>query len=197
MIYGYIRVLTDTQDCDNQRGAILEFSNRLGLGQIEFVSETISSTKKNRMIYQLIDRLRDGDRLVVYELSRLARSMNELRAILVKLSELGVTVHCISQNLNISPDGSDVATHALIFAFSISAQIERQMISDRTRNALAARKAKGLPMGRPAGNSKLDAHGDAIRGYLAKGLNLTAVSKLIDCNRQTLANWLAANKVLA
>jgi DNA invertase Pin-like site-specific DNA recombinase len=90
------------------------------------------------------------------------------------------------------PDGSDITTQALIFAFSISAQLERQMISDRTKNALQARKAKGLPMGRPAGISKLDTHSDTIKGYQAKGLNLTAISKLIDCNRQTLANWLEA-----
>jgi DNA invertase Pin-like site-specific DNA recombinase len=67
------------------------------------------------------------------------------------------------------------------------------MISDRTRNALQARKAKGLPMGRPAGVSKLDDQAEAIKGYLAKGLNLTAVSKLIGCNRQTLANWLESH----
>jgi putative DNA-invertase from lambdoid prophage Rac len=65
------------------------------------------------------------DRLVIYELSRLGRSMNELRSLLVKLAERGVTVHAISQNLNITPDGNDVVTHALIFALSISAQIER------------------------------------------------------------------------
>lgn len=194
MIYGYLRVSTDQQDCDNQRGAILEFSNKLGLGQIEFISETVSSTKMNRLIYPLIEKMKDGDRLVVFELSRLARSMNELRSILVKLAETGVTVHAISQNLNITPDGSDIATHALIFAFSISAQIERQMISDRTKNALQLRKAKGLPMGRPSGKSKLDDQAEAIRGYRAKGLNLTAVSILVGCNRQTLSNWLDANK---
>jgi putative DNA-invertase from lambdoid prophage Rac len=74
----------------------------------------------------------------------------------------------------------------------LSAQLERQMISDRTKNALQARKAKGLPMGRPAGVSKLDGLREVIMSYQDKGLNLTAISKLIDCNRQTLANWLEA-----
>lgn len=194
MIYGYMRVSTDKQDADNQRGAILEYVNTHKLGHIdEFVSETISSRKTDRVIYQLIDKLVSGDNLVIFELSRLARSMNELESIRVKIAEKGAKIHAISQNLTISPDGSDISTQALIFAFSISAQLERQMISDRTKSALQARKAQGMKLGRPAGQSKLDALRDDIKRYQDKGLNLTAISKLIDCNRQTLANWLKAN----
>lgn len=187
-----MRISTDKQDSENQRGAILEYSNKHNFGQIEFFSETISSRKTDRAIFQLIDRLAPDDNLVIFELSRLGRSMSELESIRVKIAEKGATIHAISQNLTITPDGSDITTQALIFAFSISAQLERQMISDRTKNALQARKAKGLPMGRPAGLSKLDKHSDTIKGYQSKGLNLTAISKLIDCNRQTLANWLEA-----
>lgn len=190
MNYGYMRVSTDKQDAENQKGAILEYANKHDLGQIEFISETISTRKSDRAIFQLIARLATGDNLIIFELSRLGRSMAELESIRVKIAEKGATIHAISQNLTITPDGSDITTQALIFAFSIAAQLERQMISDRTKNALQARKAKGLPMGRPSGQSKLDAHSDAIQGYLSKGLNLTAISKLIDCNRQTLANWL-------
>jgi putative DNA-invertase from lambdoid prophage Rac len=192
--YGYMRVSTDKQDSENQRGAILEYSNKHCLGQIEFFGETISSRKTDRAIFQLIDRLAPDDNLVIFELSRLGRSMTELESIRVKIAERGATIHAISQNLTITPDGSDITTQALIFAFSISAQLERQMISDRTKNALQARKAKGLPMGRPAGVSKLDGLREVIMNYQDKGLNLTAISKLIDCNRQTLANWLEAQK---
>jgi len=195
--YGYMRVSTDKQDSENQRGAILEYTNKHSLGQIEFFGETISSRKTDRAIFQLIEKLAPADNLVIFELSRLGRSISELESIRVKIAEKGATIHAISQNLTIMPDGSDITTQALIFAFSISAQLERQMISDRTKNALQARKAKGLPMGRPAGVSKLDAHSDAIKGYQSKGLNLTAISKLIDCNRQTLANWLAYQENLS
>lgn len=194
MIYGYMRVSTDKQDAANQLAAIHNYVNShaslANMGKIEFISETISSRKTDRAIFQLIDRLVPGDDLVIFELSRLGRSMAELESIRVKIAEKGTTIHAISQNLTITPDGSDISTKALIFALEISAQIERQMISDRTKNALQARKSKGLPMGRPAGLSKLDARSEEIKGYLAKGLNLTAISKLIDCNRQTLANWL-------
>ena len=193
MNYGYMRVSTDKQDVDNQRGVILDYANKHGLQKVEFISEVISTRKSDRAIFQLIDKLLPNDNLIIFELSRLGRSMCELESIRVKIAEKGVTIHAISQNLTIKPDGSDITTQALIFAFSISAQLERQMISDRTKNALQVRKAKGLPMGRPAGLSKLDAHSEAIHSYLAKGLNLTAVAKLIDCNRQTLANWLSTN----
>ena len=193
MNYGYMRVSTDKQDVDNQRGVILEYANKHGIKQLEFISEVISSRKSDRAIFQLIDRLLPDDNIVVFELSRLGRSMVELERIRVKIAEKGATIHALSQNLIIKPDSSDITTQALIFAFSIAAQLERQMISDRTKNALQARKAKGLPMGRPAGLSKLDAHSEAIKGYQAKGLNLTAIAKLIDCNRQTLANWLINN----
>ena len=195
MNYGYMRVSTDKQDAENQKGAILEYANKHDLGQIEFISETVSTRKSDRAIFQLINRLAPDDNIVIFELSRLGRSMAELESIRVKIAEKGATIHAISQNLTIKPDGSDITTQALIFAFSIAAQLERQMISDRTKNALQVRKAKGLPMGRPAGQSKLDAHSEAIQGYLSKGLNLTAISKLIDCNRQTLANWLEHNGI--
>jgi DNA invertase Pin-like site-specific DNA recombinase len=193
MNYGYMRVSTDKQDVDNQRGVILEYANKHGIKQLEFISEVISSRKSDRAIFQLIDRLLPDDNIVVFELSRLGRSMVELERIRVKIAEKGATIHALSQNLIIKPDSSDITTQALIFAFSIAAQLERQMISDRTKNALQARKAKGLPMGRPAGLSKLDAHSEAIKGYQAKGLNITAIAKLIGCNRQTLANWLINN----
>ena len=194
MIYGYLRVSSDQQDNNHQRSAVLEYANKHGLGQVKFISETISSTNKDRLIYQLIDKLVPGDHLITFELSRLARSMSELASIRAKISDKSSTIHAISQNLIITPNDDDLVTNAIAFALGISAQIERQMISDRTRNALQARKAAGMVLGRPKGVSKLDDRLEEIKGYLAKGLNLTAVSKLTDCNRQTLANWIAAHK---
>ena len=191
---GYLRVSTDKQENFNQESTILKYANEHDMGKIEFCSEVISSRKTERAIYTLIDTLSNGDNLIIFELSRLARSMSELRTILSDIQKKGATIYCISQNLIIKPQGNDVQVEALIFALSISSQIERDMISSRTKNALAVRAAKGLPMGRPAGQSKLNDKKDLIMGYQSKGLNLTAISKLIDCNRQTLANWLAAQE---
>lgn len=190
-----MRVSTDQQDTDNQKGAILEYANKHDLGKVDFISETISSRKTDRLIYSLIEKLKQGDHLVIFELSRLARSMKELESIRVKIAEKGATIHAISNNFIISPDGDDIPTQALIFAFSISAQIERQMISDRTKNALQARKSKGLPMGRPAGISKLDDKETEIKKYLSMGVNPANLSRILGCNRQTLVNWLTAHKM--
>jgi DNA invertase Pin-like site-specific DNA recombinase len=195
MNYGYMRVSTDKQDAENQRGAILEYANKHGLEKVEFISETISSRKTDRLIYSLIEKLKQGDHLVIFELSRLGRSMSDLESIRVKIAEKGTTIHAISQNLIISPDGSDIVTKTLIFALELSAQIERQMISDRTKNALQARKSKGLPMGRPAGVSKLDDREAEIKKYRDMKVNPANLAKILGCNRQTLVNWLAAHKM--
>lgn len=195
MIYGYLRVSTDNQDIRHQKTAVLNYANDKGLGQVYFIEETISSRKKERAIFGLINKLNAGDSIIIFELSRLARSMAELESIRVKVADKGATIHAISQNLIIDPKGYDIATKALIFALELSAQIERQMISDRTKSALREKKAAGGALGRPAGKSKLDARKDDIKGYLAKGLNITAIAKLIDCNRQTLKNWLQANNI--
>lgn len=193
--YGYMRVSTDKQDAENQRGAILEYANKHGLVKVEFISEIISTRKSDRHIFKLIEALKPGDQLIIFELSRLGRSMSELESTRVKIAEKGAIIHAISQKLVISPGGDDIATKALIFALEIAAQVERQMISDRTRNALRARKAQGLPMGRPAGKSKLDDRADEIKKYRDLKLNLTAIAKLVGCNRQTLANWLESQSM--
>lgn len=193
MIYGYARVSTDKQDAANQKAAILEYANHHDLGKVEYLAETVSSKSKQRAIFGLIEQLQAGDVLVVYELSRLARSMAELDSFRVKIAEKGATIRVINQNLTISPDGNDISTQAIVFALSLSAQIERNMISDRTKSALQAKKASGAALGRPKGVSRLDSQKEEIQKYLAKGLNVTAIAKLIDCNRQTLTNWIKHN----
>ena len=195
MIYGYLRVSTNRQDLNNQKNAVLKYANGLDLGQVEFIEETISSRKADRQIYPLIERLKIGDSLIIYELSRLARSMCELGFIRMKIAEKKATLHAISHKLIITPNSSDISTTALVFALEISAQIERQMISERTKNALQAKKAEGMILGRPKGISKLDDHQDEIKRYLAIDLNLTAIAKLVGCNRQTLTNWLKLNNI--
>jgi len=190
MIYGYARVSTDKQDSDNQKNQILDFANTHDLGKVDYWAETISSTKTHRLIHELVEVLQKGDIVIVYELSRLARSMSELDSIRVKIADKGAIIRVINQNLTLTPDGSDIATQALVFALSLSAQIERNMISDRTKSALQAKKSAGAILGRPKGVSRLDAQRADIERYLSIGLNVTAISKLIGCNRQTLTNWL-------
>lgn len=190
MNYGYMRVSTDKQDYEHQRMAIFEYANKENIGRVEFVSEIISSRKSDRKIFSLIESLVKGDVLIIVELSRLGRSLRELESIRVKIAEKGATIHAINQKLVITPEGDDIMTKTLIFMFELSAQIERQMISDRTKSALQVRRSKGLPMGRPKGISKLDQHAESIAKYRDIGLNYTAIAKLCGCNRQTIVNWL-------
>jgi len=192
--YSYLRVSTDKQDLDNQRVSVLEYANKNGLHDVQFVEETVSSKLKDRKIFELVETLKDGDTLIVFELSRLARSMKELESIRVKVADRGADIHAISQNLIIKSDGNDIATKSLVFALELSAQIERDMISERTRNALAIRKSKGLPMGRPKGDSKVEKYREDIEKYFKLGINVTAIAKLIGCSRSTLNNWLKENK---
>jgi DNA invertase Pin-like site-specific DNA recombinase len=191
---GYLRVSTDKQDHNNQKAAILEYANGHGFSGVQFISETISSRKENREIYQVVESLKTGDVLIIYELSRLARSMNELQSLMAKIRDKKATLLVVDRDMTVKPDSSDLLTHTLIFILSVGAQMERDMISSRTKNALAVRKAKGLPMGRPAGKSRLDDKSEAIAKYQDIGLNRTAIAKLIGCNRQTLTNWLNARK---
>lgn len=193
--YAYMRVSTDKQTIENQRRTILEYANKHDLGKVTFKEETISSRKKDRFIYQVIDELESGDTLLVYEISRIGRSMGDINSIVSRIRDKNVMLIAISQNLTIKPNEDDITSHSMLFALSIAAQVERDMISERTRNALQARKESGVKLGRPAGKSRLDAHSDEIKGYLDKGLNLTAISKLIGCNRQTLANWMDLHKI--
>ena len=100
--FGYLRTSTDSQDITAHKTAILEYCNKNGIGDIRFISEVISSRKTDRAIFKLIDQLQAGDNLIVFELSRLARSMSELESIRVKIAEKGAVIHAISQNLVIS-----------------------------------------------------------------------------------------------
>jgi len=189
MNYAYLRVSTSQQDLEHQRTAALDYANKNSLPKIEFIEEKISSRKNDRAIYDLIDRCQAGDNLIVFELSRLARSMKELESIRVKLSDTGVDIHAISQNLVISSDKNDIATRALVFALELSAEIERNMISERTKNALAVKKSQGAKLGRPR-KSQLDSRREDIMKYKKLGLNITAISKLLGVHRNTLDNWL-------
>ena len=121
--------------------------------------------------------------------------MKQLSRILLDTADKNATIHAISQNLVISPDHDDIASQAYIFALSLAAQIERNMISDRTKSALAVKKAAGVKLGRPAG-SQLDSRIDEIQKYLDKGLNATAISKLMDVHFNTMASWLKKNHKL-
>jgi DNA invertase Pin-like site-specific DNA recombinase len=142
MIYGYIRVSTDKQTTENQRFEILKFAHEKHLRIDRWMEETISATKKlsDRKLGALIERMHEEDILIVTELSRLGRSLLEVMSILHTLMERQVKVFTTKERYEL---GNNISSKVLAFAFSLSAEIERSMISSRTKEALARKKSEG------------------------------------------------------
>ena len=151
----YLRVSTDQQELETQKLEIDKYAESKNLPIDEWIQVEISSRKnmRDRRIGELIKMVRRGDRLIVSELSRLARSMRETHNIVHDLSKRKVELHVIKQNL-VTKGANDMATKILINAFGMAAEIERDLISQRTKNGLARAKAEGKKLGNP--NLKAD-----------------------------------------
>jgi DNA invertase Pin-like site-specific DNA recombinase len=196
--YAYLRVSTDRQDVDNQRYGILEYANTHGLTPVQFVQDAISGRLawRDRAIGQLLTvRATAGDVVIFAEISRMARSTLQVLEMLEIGMERALHIHIAKQRMIL--DGS---LHSRIAAtvLGLAAEIERELIAARTREALAKRKAEGKALGRPRGAKnarlKLDAHTDAIQRYLDKGLSKRSIAKLLECAESTLYDWLARRR---
>ena len=196
--YAYLRVSTDRQDVDNQRYGILEYANTHGLTPIQFVQDAISGRLawRDRAIGQLLTVMATaGDVVIFAEISRMARSTLQVLEMLEIGMERALHIHIAKQRMIL--DGS---LHSRIAAtvLGLAAEIERELIAARTREALAKRKAEGKALGRPRGTKnarlKLDDHTDAIHRYLDKGLSKRSIAKLLECAESTLYDWLARRR---
>ena len=182
-VIGYIRVSTDKQDSQKQRHLLLHYAQQHKLLIDEFIAVEISSRKntKERRIDELRAKLADGDTLIVAELSRLGRNMFETLNIINALGESGVRIIFVRH-----PELSTTGPHTklLLAIYSYFAETEREFISLRTKQGLAAARATGKKLGRPKGsrNKKrvLDPYKEQIQRYLALGLDLASVRKLIN-----------------
>lgn len=194
-VYGYVRVSTDKQDRDNQRFGVLDFTHQRKLGHIEIVEETVSGrvSYQRRELGRLVERLQTGDTLVVPELSRLGRSMLEVMEILSVLTKQGVRVFAIKGNWEL---GDNVQSKVLAFAFALASEIERDMISARTKEALARRKAEGKPVGRPRGpgKSRLDDKAEELNRLLSYGVPKAAVARILGVSRNALNEYIKKRK---
>ena len=198
MMYGYIRVSTDKQTTENQRFEILKFAQEKQLHVDRWIEETISATKKltDRKLGSLIERMGERDILIVTELSRLGRSILEVMSILHTLMEKNVKVFTTKERYEL---GNNISSKVLAFAFSLSAEIERSMISSRTKEALARKKSEGKRLGRPKGKlssvTKLSGKDDLIREYLAKNIPQSVMARLLGVTRLTVRHYIRTRKL--
>lgn len=193
--YAYLRVSTDRQDVDNQRHGILEYANTHGLGPVRFVEDAVSGRLawRERAIGQLLTATATaGDVVIFAEISRMARSTLQVLEMLEIGMERDLHIYIAKQHMSL--DGS-LNSRIAATVLGLAAEIERELIAARTREALAKRRAEGKTLGRPRGAKsarlKLDAHADAIHGYLAKGISKRSIAKLVGCAESTLYDWVA------
>lgn len=189
MVYGYLRVSTDTQTVENQRYEIDKFAKSKGLEINKYIEETISGGKavNKRKLGKLLKILRKGDILIATEISRLGRSLYMIMDILNLCMEKGVLILTIKDNFHL---GDDIESKVLAFAFSLSAEIERKLISQRTKEALERIKKDGKKLGRPIGSKnkvkKVDSKMDLIKELLNKGLSILQIAKKCRVHPNTL-----------
>ena len=190
----YLRVSTADQDLEKNKADILAFANNRRFGTVDWVEEKVSGkvSWKNRAIKDTIDTLGKDDRLIVSELSRLGRSMLEIMEILSVAKEKGISIYAVKGGWELN---GTIQSKVMAMAFSIAAEIERDLISKRTKEALQARKAQGVKLGRPKGpgKSKLDDHRDEIVALLKTGVPKTKVAGKYGVNTTTLYNWIEKN----
>ena len=192
MIYGYIRVSTDHQTTENQRFEIKKFCEKQELVIDCWIEETISSTKdlNKRKLGRLIKRIRKDDMIIASELSRLGRNLLQIMSILHHCMDIGAKIWTIKDNYRL---GSDITSKVLAFAFGLSAEIERNLISQRTKEALARVKSEGKHVGRPCGSrnmSKLDAHEQYIYQKLSDGRSKYEIARRLRVHRDTLSKFI-------
>ena len=192
-VYAYIRVSTEMQTLDNQRFEILRYCKKRNIGIDGWVSESVSGTIaiEKRGLGGLIERMEKGDLLICTELSRLGRNMLMVMSILNVCSAKGIAIHTIKDNFDLS---DNINSKIIAFAFALAAEIERNLISQRTKEALAVRRAEGIRLGRPPGRSvKYDAFSQdehAIRAMLAEGYSLSELARRLGIHRNTLRRYL-------
>lgn len=189
--FGYLRVSTTDQDLDKNKADILFLANTKELGQVKFVEEKASGriSWKKRKIADLISSLQKGDNIIVSELSRLGRSMLECMEILSISTQEGINIYSVKGSWQL--DGS-IQSKIIAMAFSMAAEIEKELISQRTKEALREKKRLGIKLGRPKGpgKSKLDQFEVEIEALLANGSTQKFIAERYNTTPANLSNWL-------
>ncbi len=199
MVYGYIRVSSDKQTVENQRFEIEQFCLKEKLEIDGWIEETISGTKNydKRELGKLLKKIQEDDIIICSELSRLGRSLFMIMEILNICMNKDCRVWTIKDNYRL---GDDIQSKVLAFAFGLSAEIERNLISQRTKEALARKKAEGIILGRPKGRHssrvKLSGKENTIADLLNQGVSQSQIARIFKVNRMTVAKFIRDNQIV-
>jgi DNA invertase Pin-like site-specific DNA recombinase len=187
----YLRVSTFDQSTEKNKADILHFANQHDLGKVHFVEEIASGRTpwRERKIAQVMEETKEGDAIIVAELSRLGRSMLECMEVLALAARKGIRVYAIKGNWQLD---QTIQSKIIAMTFSMAAEIERDLISERTKEALRFKKEKGFKLGRPKGpsKSKLDAFRPEIESLLANGSTQKFIAQRYNTTEANLHNWL-------
>ena len=198
MVYGYIRVSSDKQTVENQRFEINRFAENQGIHIDGWIEETISGTKNydKRELGKLLNKVTKGDLIICAELSRLGRNLFMIMEILNICMTKECKVWTIKDNYRL---GDDIQSKVLAFAFGLSAEIERNLISQRTKEALARKKAEGVVLGRPKGRKsshvKLTGKESIIRDLLEHDVSQRRIAEIYKVNRMTVSKFIRENRL--
>ena len=193
MVYGYIRVSSDKQTVENQRYEISNFCSKENIYVDGWIEETISGTKNydKRKLGELLEKVQKDDIIICSELSRLGRNLFMIMEILNHCMERECQVWTIKDNYRL---GDDIQSKVLAFAFGLAAEIERNLIAQRTKEALARKKAEGVVLGRPIGRKsdkvKLSGKEEILRDLLNQGVSITAIAKIYKVHRNTVSKFI-------
>ena len=189
--FAYIRISTDKQVCLNQRYEIENYVKTNGITIDKYVEEVISSRKplKERALYKLLKKLKQGDVLIATEISRLGRNILEIMSILKECLDKDCLIITLKENYRL---GSDLQSKVLAFAFGLASEIERQRIYQRTKECLKRLKAEGKHVGRPFGTGyrKLCRRHKKIMELLDKKVSKAEIARLMGCSWTTLHRYI-------
>lgn len=189
-VYAYVRVSTQMQPFESQEYEIRKWCEGKALGIDSWTTEQVSGTVdwQKRSLGRVIRRMKPGDVLVCSEISRLGRNMLMIMSILNYCSERKLKIHTIKDNFDLD---DNIGSKIIAFAFALASEIERNLISQRTREALAAKKAAGARLGRPKGMSlkarKICEEAGKIERQISQGESLTKVARRYKVHRNTLS----------
>ena len=192
----YLRVSTLDQDLEKNKADILHLANEKNLGRVEFVQEKVSGKVpwRQRKIAPLLEELREGDSILLSEFSRLGRSMLECMEIIAIAMQRGIRIYTVKGNWQLD---DSIQSKVMAMVFSMASEIERDLISKRTRESLASKRQAGVKLGRPKGpgKSKLDAYRPEIEALLNNGSSQKFIAGRYKVTEATFCNWLKKNSI--